>query len=84
MDSLRGGEGNHEAALRAGAAHYDQPPPDQLDGPGAIEVLRAEGRFRFANQLRAWVDVDGDGRIVDPRAPRRPPARGTGSLNARW
>ncbi len=48
-----------------GAAHYDPPPPDQLDGPDAIEVLRAEGRFRFANQLRAWVDVDADGRIVD-------------------
>ena len=48
-----------------GAAHYDQPPPDHLDGPGAMEVLRAEGRFRFANRLRGWMDVDGDGGIVD-------------------
>ncbi len=48
-----------------GAAHYDPPPPDELDGPQAIETLRAEDRFRFANQLRAWIDVDGEGRIVD-------------------
>lgn len=47
-----------------GAAHYDQPPPDQIGGPDAIETLRAEDRFRFANQLRAWIDVDGDGRIL--------------------
>lgn len=48
-----------------GAAHYDQPPPEKLDAPDAIEDLRAADRFRFANQLRAWVDVDGDGHIVD-------------------
>ena len=48
-----------------GAAHYDQPPPDRLEGPGAIETLRAGDRFRFANQLQAWVEVDDDGRIVD-------------------
>lgn len=48
-----------------GAAHYDQPPPDELDGLDAMEALRAEDRFRFANQLRAWIDVDSDGRIVD-------------------
>ncbi|HUZ38024.1 MAG TPA: cyclic nucleotide-binding domain-containing protein [Streptosporangiaceae bacterium] len=41
-------------------AHYDPPPPDVLDG---LEQLRGEDRFRFANQLRAWIEVDG-GRVV--------------------
>ncbi len=50
--------------FEVGAAHYDQPPPDELGGPDAIEALRAQDRFRFANHLRAWIDVDGDGRIV--------------------
>ncbi|MDP9020328.1 MAG: cyclic nucleotide-binding domain-containing protein [Actinomycetota bacterium] len=50
--------------FEVGAAHYDQPPPDELGGADAIEALRAQDRFRFANQLRAWIDVDGDGRIV--------------------
>ncbi len=50
--------------FEVGAAHYDQPPPDELLGPGAIDQLRAGDRFRFANQLRAWADVDDDGHIV--------------------
>jgi len=44
----------------AGVLHYDEPPPDQLDD---ISTLQSAGRFRFANQLSAWVEVD-DGRIV--------------------
>jgi hypothetical protein len=45
----------------AGFTHYDQPPPAAL---GDIEELRAADRFRFANLLRAWIDVDGSGRIT--------------------
>jgi Cyclic nucleotide-binding domain len=44
-----------------GVAHYDEPPPDELDDLGA---LQAADRFRFANELRAWIDVV-DGQIVD-------------------
>src|SRR6185312_13188395 len=44
-----------------GVAHYDDPPPDVIDDLGA---LQAADRFRFANELRAWVDVV-DGQIVD-------------------
>lgn len=44
----------------AGIAHYDSPPPDIIYD---LEELRAADRFRFANQLRAWVEVEG-GRIV--------------------
>lgn len=44
-----------------GVSHYDEPPPDVLDD---LDALRQADRFRFANQLRAWVEVE-DGRIVD-------------------
>ena len=44
-----------------GINHYDAPPPDRLDDLGA---LHAAGRFRFANRLEAWIDVDDDGRIT--------------------
>jgi Cyclic nucleotide-binding domain len=49
------------AAFEVGLAHYDDPPPAEL---GDIEQLRAADRFRFANVLRAWVDVDNSGRIT--------------------
>ena len=41
-------------------AHYDQPPPDMISD---LDALREADRFRFANVLRAWVEVD-NGRIV--------------------
>lgn len=43
-----------------GIAHYDQPPPDVVTD---LEELRAADRFRFANELRAWIEVEG-GRVV--------------------
>lgn len=46
-----------------GIGHYDEPPPDRLDD-GDLEDLRAADRFRFANNLSAWIEVE-DGRIVD-------------------
>lgn len=42
--------------------HYDDPPPDRIDD---LHVLRDADAFRFANDLRAWVEVDENGRIVD-------------------
>jgi hypothetical protein len=42
-------------------AHYDPPPPEVL---GNLDQLEATDRFRFANRLEAWVEVQ-DGRIVD-------------------
>jgi Cyclic nucleotide-binding domain len=44
-----------------GVAHYDEPPPDAIDG---LEELQAADRFRFANELRAWIEVVDD-QIVD-------------------
>jgi hypothetical protein len=46
-----------------GMAHYDAPPPDVLDADGGLDRLRAADGFRFANHLRAWIEVD-DGRVV--------------------
>ncbi len=52
--------------FEVGVTHYDEPPPDVIppDDPGGLEELRAAGRFRFANRLSAWVEVEG-GRVVD-------------------
>jgi hypothetical protein len=50
--------------FEVGVTHYDEPPPDVVASDEALEDLRASARFRFANQLRAWIEVH-DGRIVD-------------------
>src|SRR5207302_810464 len=43
-----------------GVAHYDEPPPETIDD---IEALGVADRFRFANVLRGWIEVE-DGRVV--------------------
>jgi len=48
--------------MMMGIAHYDLPPPDTITD---LDELRTADRFRFANELRAWIDVDDDGRITD-------------------
>lgn len=50
----------------SGIAHYDEPPPGALEptGPNSLEALRTADRFRFANDLCAFIDVEA-GRIVD-------------------
>jgi len=48
-------------AFDAGFAHYDDPPPPHIDD---VHALRAADRFRFANVLTAWIEVDGVGRIT--------------------
>ena len=53
-------EGLSKVPFELGVTHYDQPPPDRLDD---LEELRRTDRFREANELRAYVDVE-DGQIV--------------------
>ena len=53
-------EGLAKLPFKAGFTHYDQPPPDRIDD---LEALRRSDRFREANELRAYLEVD-DGRIV--------------------
>jgi hypothetical protein len=43
-----------------GVTHYDEPPPDRLED---IEQLRTSDRFREANELRGFIEVEDD-RIV--------------------
>ncbi len=55
-------EGSQRLAFDAGMAHYDEPLPDTIED---LEELRDADRFRFANVLRAWIEVDEKGRIAD-------------------
>jgi hypothetical protein len=55
-------QGSLRLAFDTGITHYDNPPPDQIDD---VEALWTAGRFRFANVLRAWIDVDESGQITD-------------------
>lgn len=45
-----------------GLGHYDEPPGDRL--PASIPDLAASGEIRFANDLRAWIEVEG-GKIIN-------------------
>jgi hypothetical protein len=54
-------EGYSRLPWDLGIAHYDPPPPDVLDD---VEGLLAADAARFANQLRAWVEVQ-DGHITE-------------------
>lgn len=60
-------EGMGKIATRMKMAHHDPPPPDALGSniPAAIEELRVADRFRFANELRAFIEVDDAGQITD-------------------
>jgi hypothetical protein len=55
-------EGLPKLPFELGVGHYDEPPPDRLE-PGDLGRLRDADRFREANDLRAWIEVE-DGAIV--------------------
>ncbi len=55
--------GPMRGSFDVGVTQYDRPPPDRLAGIEHVHRLRNEDRFRFANVIRAWADVE-DGRIV--------------------
>jgi hypothetical protein len=52
---------------RIGVAHHDPPPPDNIGTPDSdvLDRLRRADAFRFANRLRAWIEVAADGRVAD-------------------
>jgi hypothetical protein len=52
-----------KAPFEFGVGHYDSAPPDHID-PAMLERMRDDDRFRFANHVAAWIEVE-DGRIVD-------------------
>jgi hypothetical protein len=56
-------EGLPKLPFELGVGHYDEPPPDRIAGPTDLEQLREADRFREANLLHAWIEVE-DGAIV--------------------
>ncbi len=55
-------QGLPKLPFELGVGHYDEPPPDRL-GPGDLGRLRDADRFREANELNAWIEVE-DGAVV--------------------
>ena len=55
-------EGLPKLPFELGVGHYDEPPPDHISA-GDLERLRDADRFREANLLHAWIEVE-DGAIV--------------------
>ena len=53
--------GATRVAFDAGFTHYDDPPPDVIED---LEALRQADRFRFANLLSAWMEVNGAGKVT--------------------
>ena len=55
-------QGLPKLPFELGVGHYDDPPPDRLE-QGDLARLRDADRFREANQLEAWIEVE-DGAVV--------------------
>ena len=55
-------EGLPKLPFELGVGHYDEPPPDRVSHAD-LGRLRDEDRFREANLLRAWIEVE-DGKVV--------------------
>ncbi len=53
-------KGMTKMPFEAGVTHYDDPPPDVIED---LDGLIESGAIRFANVLRAWIEVN-DGRIT--------------------
>src|SRR5512132_110940 len=53
--------GTYQLGFEVGLGRYDDPPPAQIDD---LEPLRAADKFRFANVLRPWIEVDDTGEIT--------------------
>jgi hypothetical protein len=56
--------GLYELGFAVGASHSDNPPPDVIKDHAELEALQDAERFRFANRLAAWIEVE-NGRVVD-------------------
>jgi cyclic nucleotide-binding protein len=65
--------GSMKVPFQVGMAHYDAPLPDVIED---LEALRMADRFRFANELRAWIEVEDS---PEGWGGRTLPARGTGA-----
>jgi Cyclic nucleotide-binding domain len=55
-------EGMPKLPFEWGIAHYDEPPHDRLLD---LDAMQENDLFREANELKAWIDVDDDGKVTD-------------------
>jgi hypothetical protein len=53
-------EGMSKLPFEMGLAHYDDAPPETVED---LAALQKADRFRFANRLACWIDVD-EGRVT--------------------
>jgi hypothetical protein len=56
-------EGVTKLPFELKVGHYDAPPPDRIR-PNELDELRDADRFRFANHLAAFIEVDDGGSIT--------------------
>jgi hypothetical protein len=54
-------KGMTKLPFEVGVTHYDDPPPDVIED---LDELLESGAIRFANVLKAWIEVE-DGKVVD-------------------
>src|SRR3954471_5186255 len=59
--------GPTKASFEIGLSHYDSAPPDDVgpDVAATIEEMRTADRLRFANHLRAFIEVDDAGDVIE-------------------
>jgi len=55
-------EGLPKIPFTVGVAHYDDPPPDQIED---LDAMREADLFREANELKAFAEFGDDGSVVD-------------------
>lgn len=53
-----------QLGFELGLAHFDDPLPDAVAGPDDVRELCSHDRFRFANVVSGWAEVQ-DGAVVD-------------------
>ena len=51
-------KGMTKLPFEMGVAHYDATPPERLGPDDLAELQAPPDRFRFANHLKAWIDVE--------------------------
>jgi hypothetical protein len=54
-------EGMPKLPFEWGVAHYDEPPHDRLLD---LDAMQENDLFREANELKAWIEVEGEGEIT--------------------
>ena len=57
-------KGAMKLPFEMGVAHYDEPLPERFSSLDELNEWRDADKFRFANVLKGWIEVDDDGKIT--------------------